>query len=190
MNDHHSTIAFQHLRIVLGLADSIAAKQITTLLYCLGEAVECHAICTSWLAQFSGIYIYIYNYLYPVNQLNSIISNRYINLSARRLLLLSVLRPSLEYGSEVWEGNKSQAASLESIMLGGAKRVLGCSSKTSNEAIWGDMGLEFLQDRRDKHKLSWWYKVVNMFLDIQSNSFKKSGILNHVQVGNVRYGKE
>ena len=73
-----------------------------------------------------------------------------------------VLRPSLEYGSEVCEGNKSQAASLESIMLGGAKRVLGCSSKTSNEAIWGDMGLEFLQGRRDKRKLSWWYKVVNM----------------------------
>ena len=62
-----------------------------------------------------------------VNQLNSIISNRYINLSARRMLLLSVLRPSLEYGSEVWE---SQAAFLESIMLGGAKCVLGCSSKT------------------------------------------------------------
>ena len=88
--------------------------------------------------------------------------NRYINLSARCMLLLSVLRPSLEYGSEVWEGNKSPAASLESIMLGGAKRVLGCSSKTSNEAISGDMGLEFLQGRRDKRKLSWWYKVVNM----------------------------
>ena len=28
------------------------------------------------------------------------------------------------------------------------------------------------------------------FLDIQSNSFKKSGILNHIQVGNVRYEKE
>ena len=55
----------------------------------------------------------------------SIISNRYINLSARHMLLLSVLRPNLEYGSEVWEDNKSQAASLESIMLGGAKRVLG-----------------------------------------------------------------
>ena len=78
-----------------------------------------------------------------VNKLNSIISNRNINLSARRMLLLSVLRPSLEYGSEVWEGNKSQAATLESIMLGGVKRVLGCSSKTCNEAVWGDMGLEF-----------------------------------------------
>ena len=74
----------------------------------------------------------------------------------------------------------------------GAKRVLGCSSKTSNEAIWGGMGLEFLQGKRDKRKLSWWYKVVIAcpFLDIQSNSFKKSGILNHVEVGNVRYGKE
>ena len=37
---------------------------------------------------------------------------------------------SIEYGSEVWEGNKSQAGSLESI-LDGAKRILGCSSKTS-----------------------------------------------------------
>ena len=78
------------------------------------------------------------------------------------MLLLSVLRPSLEYGSEVRERNKSQVTSLESIMLGGAKRVLGCSSKTSNEAIQGDMGLEFLQCRCDKRKLSWWYKVVNI----------------------------
>ena len=41
-----------------------------------------------------------------VNQLHSINSNCNINLSARRMLLLSVLRPNLEYGSEVWEGNQ------------------------------------------------------------------------------------
>ena len=41
-----------------------------------------------------------------VNQLHKVISNRNINLSARRLLLLSVIRPSIEYGIEVWEGNK------------------------------------------------------------------------------------
>ena len=51
------------------------------------------------------------------------------------------MRPTLEYGSEVWEDNKSQAAVLES---GGAKRILGCSSKTCNEAVRGDMGLETL----------------------------------------------
>ena len=88
-----------------------------------------------------------------MNQLHSVISNRGVNLSVRRLLLLSVVRPTLEYGSEVWEGNKCQAAALESVMLGGAKRILGCSSKTCNEAVRGDMGLETLQGRRDKSNL-------------------------------------
>ena len=69
-----------------------------------------------------------------VNQLHSVISNRDINLSARRLLLLAVVRPTLEYGSEVWEANKVQAGALESVVLGGAKRILGCSSRTCYEA--------------------------------------------------------
>ena len=97
-----------------------------------------------------------------VNQLHSVISNRDINLTARRLLLLSVIRPSIEYGGEIWEGNKGQVAGLESIILGGAKRILGCSSKTCNEAVRGDMGLESLRGRRDRAKLKWWYKLVSM----------------------------
>ena len=35
--------------------------------------------------------------------------NRDIDLTARRLLLISVVRPTLEYGNEVWEDNKAQA---------------------------------------------------------------------------------
>ena len=30
----------------------------------------------------------------------------------------------------MWEANKTQETALESVMLGGAKRILGCSSKT------------------------------------------------------------
>ena len=56
-----------------------------------------------------------------VIQLQCVISNCNINLNARCMLLLSVLHPNLSYGSEVWEGNKSQAVSLESIMLEEAK---------------------------------------------------------------------
>ena len=45
-----------------------------------------------------------------------------INLTVRRLLLPSVIRPSIEYGGEIWEGNnKGQVAGLESIILGGPK---------------------------------------------------------------------
>ena len=36
-------------------------------------------------------------------------------------------------------GNKSQAGSLETIILDGAKRILGCSSKTCNEVVRGDV---------------------------------------------------
>ena len=35
--------------------------------------------------------------------------------------------------------------SLESVMLGGAKHILGCSSRTCNEAVRCDMGLDTLQ---------------------------------------------
>ena len=42
------------------------------------------------------------------NSRKSIISNRDINLSACRLLLLSVIGPSTEYVSEFWEGIKGQ----------------------------------------------------------------------------------
>ena len=49
------------------------------------------------------------------NQLHSILSNRDINLCARRLLLLSVVRPSIEYGRDC---NKNQASALEAIILG------------------------------------------------------------------------
>ena len=45
-----------------------------------------------------------------------VISKRDINMSARWLLLLSVVRHSLEYENEVWEGNKSQPAAVEFIL--------------------------------------------------------------------------
>ena len=88
---------------------------------------------------------------------------RDIDLTAGRLLLISVVRPTLEYSSEVWEGNKAQAAALESVMIGGAKCILGCLSRTCNEAVRGDMGLDSLQGRRDKAKLKWWYKVARYY---------------------------
>ena len=47
-------------------------------------------------------------------------------------------------------------------MLGGAKCILGCSSRTCNEAVRGDMGLESLRGHRDKAKLKWWYKLACM----------------------------
>ena len=54
-----------------------------------------------------------------------------------------------------WGGNKDQACSLESTILDGVNRILGCSSKTCNEAVRGDMGLDTLQSRKDRVNLKW-----------------------------------
>ena len=40
--------------------------------------------------------------------------------------------------------------------------ILGCSSKTCNEAVRRDMGLDTLQSRRDRAMLKWWYKLVTL----------------------------
>ena len=55
-----------------------------------------------------------------MNQLHSVISNQDINLTARRLLLLSVIRPSIEYGGEIWQGNKGQVATFRVHYSGGS----------------------------------------------------------------------
>ena len=48
----------------------------------------------------------------------------------------SLIRPSLEYGSEVWESNKGQTNALESIVLGGAKKILLKPVMRELEGTW------------------------------------------------------
>ena len=50
----------------------------------------------------------------------------------------------------MYEGNKNQAGSLESIILDGRKQIHGCSSKICNEAVRSDMDLDTLQSNRIK----------------------------------------
>ena len=60
-------------------------------------------------------------------------------------------------GSKVQHYNNSEA-----IILGGAEKILGCSSKTCNKAVRGDMGLDTLSGRRDRAKLKWWHNLCTM----------------------------
>ena len=77
-----------------------------------------------------------------------------------RHIFMAMLRPSLEYGCEVWSTNKCQDKALESIQLCACKYILGCSVTTCNEPVCADLGLESLKCRRDSHKLNWYRKIV------------------------------
>ena len=82
-----------------------------------------------------------------VNSLLRILNNPCLSLYVKRQVILSILRPSLEYGSEVWRCTTSQSKALDAVLLAACKKILGCSSKTCSEAVWGDLGIEPLDLR-------------------------------------------
>ena len=55
------------------------------------------------------------------------------------------------------------------MLLGACKKTLSCSSKTCNEAVWGDLGVEPLALRRAKSKVLWYSK----FLGKDKNSYSR-----------------
>ena len=73
-----------------------------------------------------------------------------------------MLRPSWEYGCEVWSANKSQAKVLELVLLRDCKYILGCSVTTCDEPVCAGLGLETLKQRRDLRKLKLYHKVKHM----------------------------
>ena len=91
-----------------------------------------------------------------------VLHNFALDLTTRRHILMAVLRPSLEYGCEVWNTNKCQARALESIQLRACKYILGCSVTTCDEPVLADLGLETLKYRRVFRKLKWYYKIKRM----------------------------
>ena len=86
-------------------------------------------------------------------------------------------------------GYKSQAVALESVLLDGGKRIFECSSKTCNEAVRRDLGLDTLQGCKDKAKLKWWYKLVTMPEDRYPKScLVRTGTSSHIEVDRGRFG--
>ena len=56
-----------------------------------------------------------------VNSLLRILNNPCLSLYAKRQVILSILRPSLEYGSEVWRCTTSQSKALDAVLLAAYK---------------------------------------------------------------------
>ena len=53
-----------------------------------------------------------------LNSLLRILCNPSLSLYLRRQVILSILRPSLEYGNEVWGCTGTQSKTLDAVLLG------------------------------------------------------------------------
>ena len=95
-----------------------------------------------------------------LNCLLRILCNPSLSLYLRWQVILSILRPSLEYGNEVWRYTSTQSKALDAVLLGACKKILSCSSKTCNEAVWVDLGVEPLAIKRAKSKVVWYFTLL------------------------------
>ena len=61
----------------------------------------------------------------------------------------------------MWRCTSTQSKALDAVLLGVCKKILSCSSsKTCNEAVWGELGVEPLALTRANSKVVWHSKLL------------------------------
>ena len=102
-----------------------------------------------------------------------------LNRKSLERLYLSFIRPGLEYGSMIWDNcNDYEKQELENVQLAALRAITGAKRGTSHALLYGDTGIEKLQDRRDRRKLVQMYKMHNkdspqILRDILPNTTKE-----------------
>ena len=77
-------------------------------------------------------------------------------------IYISFIRPFLEYCDSVWNNSSTEAKKqLEAIHIEAARTVTSISKLCSITRLLDDLGWESLQSRRNKHKLTIFYKIMN-----------------------------
>ena len=78
------------------------------------------------------------------------------------ILMYEIVPEELGYAGEGWEGNAKFVKQMKKVPMTTAKKVLGCSSTTSNTVLRTELGMHPLKTNRDVSKMKWQYKVWNM----------------------------
>lgn len=77
-------------------------------------------------------------------------------------MYISFIRPLLEYSDSVWDNcTNEDKKQLDSIHTEAARIITGATKLCSIEKLYLDLGWETLQDRRTKHKLIIFFKMLN-----------------------------
>ena len=75
---------------------------------------------------------------------------------------MTFIRPLLEYGDVVWDSHTVYLTNkLESVQAEAARVVTGGTRLVSLSKLYAETGWEYLEDRREKHRLTYFYKMNN-----------------------------
>lgn len=85
-----------------------------------------------------------------------------ISRKALEQMYVAFILPLLEYCDSVWDNCSAETKNkLEAVHIEAARVITGATKLCSIEKLLADLGWESLQDRRNKHKLVIFYKIVN-----------------------------
>lgn len=92
----------------------------------------------------------------------TVFRNRWLDTDIKRIMLLAVIRPIVEYGATVWHANRAQQQSLETIQNQILSRLAGSPSNISQHILRMDMGCRSFKSWADQRKLEYYYRLQNM----------------------------
>ena len=85
-----------------------------------------------------------------------------IHRNALEKIYFAFIRPLLEYSDSVWDNCSTECkAQLEAIHNKAARIVSGATKLGKIEKLLAEVGWETLQERRNKHKLVIFFKILN-----------------------------
>ena len=95
-----------------------------------------------------------------INALQTFFQNRHVSFEVKRAMLLALIRPRVEYGSEVWWASSQQTNTIESkIQIEVLKRSLHCKPNICHEVLKAEAGVRPLSSWLDQRKVEWWFKL-------------------------------
>ena len=98
-----------------------------------------------------------------IDTLSAFFKSRNVRAEVKRAMLLCLIRPKAEYGSEVWWLNKAQAISVESkVQMYAVTKMLHVSPKACHDVLRAELGIRPLQSWWDERKMEWWHKLEAM----------------------------
>ena len=85
-----------------------------------------------------------------------------VNRNVLLTLYMPFISPILEYADSVWDNCTQQEASLlENVQVEALRIITGLRRNSSSQALYKELGVEPLCSRRDDHKLTTIFKILN-----------------------------
>ena len=95
-----------------------------------------------------------------------LLHSRGMSAEAKRVVLLSVVRPVMEHAAHVWNPHtKSGKAKLDSLQMALVKACFHCAPQTSHVLVQQELGVRPMHAWTDKRQLELWHVLQHMAAD-------------------------